>query len=157
MSLLHASCVEFEGIGILLRGPSGAGKSDLALRLIDSGATLIADDQVLLEVRARRLIARPPDTLAGLIEVRGVGVVEVPYRRQASVELVVDLVARKQIERLPTESRVNINGVTVTMLRLTPFDASAVAKLRLAARLATGQARFADTTIGASRLKQRSS
>jgi serine kinase of HPr protein (carbohydrate metabolism regulator) len=157
MSLLHASCVEFEGIGILLRGPSGAGKSDLALRLIDSGATLIADDQVLLEVRARRLIARPPDTLAGLIEVRGVGVVEVPYRRQASVELVVDLVARKQIERLPTESRVNINGVTVTMLRLTPFDASAVAKLRLAARLATGQAQFADTTIGASRLKQRSS
>lgn len=154
MSLLHASCVDFEGIGILLRGPSGAGKSDLALRLIDAGATLIADDQVLLEARGGRLVARTPDALAGLIEVRGVGVVELPHRRQAPVGLVVELVTRDQTERLPIESRVNINGVMVTMLRLAPFETSAVAKLRLAARLASGQARFADA-MNASGLKRR--
>ena len=64
MTLIHATCVEFEGTGVLLRGPSGAGKSDLALRMIDAGWALVADDQVDLAVLGGRLEATPPQALA---------------------------------------------------------------------------------------------
>lgn len=144
MSPLHASCVEFEGIGMVLRGPSGAGKSDLALRLIDAGAALVGDDQIMLETRDRRLIARPAEGLAGLIEVRGLGIVELSYRAETVVGLVVDLVPRERIDRLPDEAHVLIEGVAVRALRLAPFEGSAMAKLRLAARVLGGRSRLVD-------------
>jgi len=66
---------------VLLRGPSGSGKSDLALRLIDDGARLIADDQTHLAKKGHALIATPPPAIAGMIEVRGIGVVKLPRGR----------------------------------------------------------------------------
>ena len=71
---VHGTCIAIDGAGVLLRGPSGCGKSDLALRLIDGGAVLVADDRVSLEARAGDLVASAPDALAGLLEVRGVGI-----------------------------------------------------------------------------------
>lgn len=68
---IHATCVEVEGLGVLLRGPAGSGKSDLALRLIDDGARLIADDYTDLTIEEGRIIARAPDTIQDLMEVRG--------------------------------------------------------------------------------------
>src|SRR5690606_32729552 len=78
MATIHATCVALGDTGILLRGRSGSGKSDLALRLIDGGALLVADDRVALSLEGGRVIARPPAALAGYLEVRGVGPMPVP-------------------------------------------------------------------------------
>jgi HPr kinase/phosphorylase len=137
--LVHATCVALRQRGgwraVLLRGPSGAGKSDLALRLIELGARLVADDQTRLARRGRSLIARSPATLAGLIEVRGVGIVKLSRAQllaQAPVTLLVDLVAPEQVERLPEPARETLQEVELPRLALAPFEASTVTKLRLA-------------------------
>jgi len=131
---LHATCVLIDGVGILLRGRPGSGKSDLALRVIEAGGRLVADDQVVVRRRAGRLTASPPPTLAGRIEVRGVGIVAVAHEGQAPIGLVVDLVAPEAVARLPEPETCKILGQALPRLRLAPFAASAVAKLRIAAR-----------------------
>lgn len=134
MIRVHASCVDFGHAAVLLRGPSGAGKSDLALRLIDRGALLVADDQVELEARRGELWARAPAALAGKIEVRGAGIVEAPHVAKARVRLVVDLAPKEEIERLPEPVSCELEGVALPLIRLSAFEASAPAKLRLLAR-----------------------
>src|SRR5258708_30463148 len=99
--LVHATAVAIDGAGVLLLGPSGAGKSDLALRLIDQGAALIADDQVELDVSVAGLMATAPASLAGLIEIRGVGIRRCPTIPGAILRLAVDLVAPAMVDRLP--------------------------------------------------------
>jgi serine kinase of HPr protein (carbohydrate metabolism regulator) len=132
MPTIHATCVAIEGHAILLRGPSGAGKSDLALRLIDGGALLVADDRVVLSIERGRLVARAPQAIAGLIEARGLGIIEVPSAESAPVLLVCDLV--DQVERLPEPETTTLAGVPLPLLHLAPFEASAPAKLRFAVR-----------------------
>jgi serine kinase of HPr protein (carbohydrate metabolism regulator) len=137
---VHATCVALQASGrqwrgVLLRGPSGAGKSDLALRLIDAGAKLVADDQTALFRRGRSLIAAPPGTISGLMEVRGLGIVQVGRSRQRArvpVALLVDLVTPEKIERMPEPAREDVLGVDLPVIALAPFEASASAKLRLA-------------------------
>jgi serine kinase of HPr protein (carbohydrate metabolism regulator) len=136
--LIHGTCIALDGAGVLLRGPSGAGKSDLALRLIDAGAQLVADDQVQLSKHDDALIAKPPATLAGLLEVRGLGIVRLAYRPNASVFMVVDLTTPEQIERMPEPTSVRLLDCDLPLLRLDPFSGSAGAKLRLAVRVAGG-------------------
>lgn len=118
---------------MLLRGPSGGGKSDVAVRLIDDGALLVADDQVQVRAEDGRLMATAPAPLAGLIEVRGVGILPVPTAETAEIRLVVDLVAAQDVERLPEPETVTLMDRSVPHLALSPFDASTPAKLRLAA------------------------
>ena len=121
--------------GVLLRGPSGSGKSDLALRLIDGGARLIADDQTHLAKKGRALIASPPPVLAGMIEVRGIGIVKLPRGRllaAAPLALLVDLARADAIERMPEPAYEMVQDVELSRLILSPFEVSAVAKLRLA-------------------------
>src|ERR1700753_229338 len=96
---IHATCVVYRRIGILLSGKSGSGKSDLALRLIAQGAKLVADDRTDLAVKNGALIATAPKTIAGLLEIRGVGIVETPHAAGARIALVVDLSGK--VERLP--------------------------------------------------------
>ncbi|MDO9127006.1 MAG: HPr kinase/phosphatase C-terminal domain-containing protein, partial [Parvibaculum sp.] len=102
---MHGTCVACGARAVLLRGPSGAGKSDLAFRLVRddlSGETrLVADDQVALHVADARLVASAPALLAGMIELRGLGLVEVPSVAAAPVALIVDLVPRAEVPRLP--------------------------------------------------------
>jgi len=136
--LLHATCVCWQDIGILLRGPSGAGKSDLALRLIDQGAELVADDQVRLSPSGELLLAEPPETLAGLIEVRGLGVVRMPHLAKAAVGLVVELVPLDEVERMPDQALVSLLDHSLPLCRLSAFEAAATTKVRLAVRQATG-------------------
>jgi serine kinase of HPr protein (carbohydrate metabolism regulator) len=138
--LIHASCVAIEGAGVLLRGPSGSGKSDLALRLVDSGAQLVADDQVDLFADSGSLVARAPAALAGLLEVRGIGIVECPAIEAALVALVVDLVPHRAVERVPEPDYQNLVGVPVRRIALDPFEPSAAAKVRLAVRGAVRRA-----------------
>lgn len=137
MVLVHATSVEIGGNAVLLRGPSGSGKSDLALRLIDGGATLVADDQCLLAAEGGRLFAAVPDTIAGLIEVRGVGVLRLPHRPRVPVCLLVDLVAAEAVERLPEAAMAEFLGLRIPRLALAAFEPSTAAKVRLAMLSAT--------------------
>ncbi|MEM8787998.1 MAG: serine kinase [Pseudomonadota bacterium] len=88
---VHASCVAVEGRGALITGRSGAGKSQLAMKMIGLGAELIADDQVELHFDPDRIALRPPVALAGLIEVRGMGIVRLAHAMSAELVLVVDM------------------------------------------------------------------
>ncbi|HYG85231.1 MAG TPA: HPr kinase/phosphatase C-terminal domain-containing protein [Azospirillum sp.] len=133
MVTIHGTCVLVGGIGVLLRGPSGGGKSDVAVRLIDDGALLVADDRVQVHTDQGRLMATAPAPLAGLIEVRGVGILPVPTAPSAEIRLVVDLVPAEQVERMPEPETVTLMERAVPRLALSPFDASTPAKLRLAA------------------------
>jgi len=136
-ALVHASCVAIDGAGVLLRGPSGSGKSDLALRLIDGGARLVADDQVALSRAGGTVIARAPPALRGLIEVRGLDIVALDALAQAPLALVVELSPGDFVERLPERRECELLGTALRCIALSPFEASAPAKVRLAVRIAT--------------------
>ena len=127
---IHATAVAVGNDGLLLRGPPGSGKSDLALRLIDGGALLVADDRVDLSLEAGELMASAPAALAGLLEVRGVGILRLPARPSVRVSALVDLVAFPDIERLPDACWETILGRVVRRFLLAAFEASAAAKLR---------------------------
>lgn len=129
---IHATSVAIDGRAIVLRGPSGAGKSDLALRLIDAGAELVADDRTVLTKRNNTLVASAPARLAGRLEVRGIGILDLKYRTEAPVALVVDLVEIDLVPRLPEESRTELKGVDIPHCRIHAFDASTPIKLRMA-------------------------
>lgn len=131
---IHGTCVAVDGAGVLLCGPSGSGKSDLALRLIDAGAFLVADDLIKLIREGTGLVVHTPGRLAGRMEVRGLGIVAVPHIRRAPLVLIVDLVAPEAVERLPEASTRSHLGLKVPLLRLNAFEPSAPAKVRLAAR-----------------------
>lgn len=134
---VHATCVAVDGSGVLIRGASGAGKSDLALRLIDTGAVLVADDRVEIAPGAGGgpPLASPPPALAGRIEARGIGILTVPFLTAAPIALVVDLASpAAAIERLPEPGRATVLGTAIPRIVVAPFEASAVAKVRLAVR-----------------------
>jgi serine kinase of HPr protein (carbohydrate metabolism regulator) len=136
--LAHATCDAIDGCGVLLRGPPGSGKSDLALRLIDGGAFLIADDLVALTADGKRLIATlpasAPPAVRGRIEMRGIGILPVPTIPRAPIRLVVELVPADRLERLPEREHVLLAGIAVPLCRLDPFGASATARVRLMVR-----------------------
>ena len=111
-------------MGVLLTGPSGSGKSDLLLRLLSRGFSLVADDRV--EVTG--LIARPVFTLAGLLEVRGLGIVRLSYEKEAQLALAVELTP--DTIRMPVPARHPV--LDLPLLRLDPSQASAPEKIALA-------------------------
>jgi HPr kinase/phosphorylase len=129
---IHASLVEYLGRGILLRGPSGAGKSDLALRLIDGGATLVADDRVRLRRSGAAVLGSAPPELAGLLEVRGIGIFRLHSLPEAMIDYIVDLVGAETVERLPAAREETLLGVAVRAMALAPFVPSAAAALKVA-------------------------
>ena len=131
MTLLHAGCVCVGGKGVLFLGESGSGKSDLALRMIDAGAQLVADDQVELKAENGALIASAPEKIRFLLEARGVGILQLPHQANATVALAVSLVVRANVERLPEPAFFSCEGVRVPLLSLHAFDASTPAKIRL--------------------------
>ena len=97
-----AVAVDQPGVAVLLRGVSGSGKSDLALRLMAGhGASLIADDRVALTTQSQQVICHAPAAIAGLLEVRGLGLLRVAPAPPTALALVIDLVARGEVERLP--------------------------------------------------------
>jgi len=138
MVRVHASAVSLGGLGVLIEGPSGAGKSDLALRLIDGGAVLVADDQVEVEREGGRLLAAPPATIAGRIEARGLGILALPFQTRVPLALAVALVPTRDLERLPDPRSRAILGVHLPLVQIDPFTASAAAKVRLALQAQPG-------------------
>lgn len=125
---LHASCVVIGGRALLIAGRSGSGKSDLALRLIDRGAALLSDDYTQLTAHGGRLIASPPHSIAGKIELRGVGIIDIGHVDEAPVALLLDL--DRSPERLPEEppASITLEGISIPALAFAPFEASAPIK-----------------------------
>jgi hypothetical protein len=132
---IHASCVAVGKKGVLLLGASGAAKSDLALRLIDEGAMLVADDRTDLFVRRGNLFGRAPEILAGLIEVRGLGIARLRRRKEIAIALVVRLGqagARLPQRQFYTPAPSLRNAAPVCLITMDGREASASAKIRLA-------------------------
>lgn len=143
---IHATCVVIGSAGrafaippdagVLLMGDSGSGKSDIALRLIADGAILVADDRCDLFVAENDLRARAPQLLRGLLEVRGIGIAQVPFREEASVRLVVRLVLPALVTRFPAPACFRLAADLVLPehdwppeITVAPFEASAPAKI----------------------------
>lgn len=128
---IHASCVALEGQGVLLLGPSGAGKSDLALRLMDRGAALVADDRCDIFLKDQILYASAPENLAGLMEIRGLGIVEQPFRKSVTIALAVELAS--SYDRYPFGAHTHmISGHALPAIRLNAFEMSAPIKISIA-------------------------
>ena len=128
---VHASTVAIDGRAVLITGPSGSGKSDLALRLIDRGFILVGDDQTIVRRDGERLVASAPARIAGKLEVRGIGIVEMESVSDVSVALIVELAS--EIERLPEDNRTSaILGVSLPLVSIDAQAASAPAKVALA-------------------------
>lgn len=132
MEVMQATCVAIGYQGVLLAGPPGSGKSDLALRLIDAGGRLVADDLVSVNAERELLIARPAGDEAyyGVLEVRGVGLLAVPNVPQIALSLMVQ--AGTLSERVPEVASVTMQGIEIPVLQLPFFEASAPAKIRAA-------------------------
>jgi serine kinase of HPr protein (carbohydrate metabolism regulator) len=111
-------------------GPTATGKSDLALRLIDRGARLVADDRTLVVRTPAGLVARPPHNIEGKMEVRGIGIATLPHDAEAPVALIVRL--DPDPPRLPERRRRTVAGIEVRVIALDPHPASTPIKIELA-------------------------
>jgi serine kinase of HPr protein (carbohydrate metabolism regulator) len=128
---LHASTVAKDGRAVLISGPSGSGKSDLALRLLDRGFRLVSDDQTVVKKDGDRLLASAPPTIAGKLEVRGIGIVEMERVDDIPISLIIELT--NEIQRMPDDSRERpILGVRLPLITIDAMTASASSKVELA-------------------------
>ncbi len=127
---IHASCAARDGHGVLLLGPPGSGKSDLLLRLLDHHFTLVADDQVEVEDNH----ARPPGALAGLLEVRGLGILRLPYTAPVRLALAIGMGAG---DRLPDPAHHPQTGLPMVMVD--PAQPSAAMRVGVALDCAIGR------------------
>jgi HPr kinase/phosphorylase len=139
MKYLHATAVSLNGLGVLIRGPSGSGKSDLALRLIGRGARLIADDQVIIEAVGEKLHLSAPRATYGLIEVRGLGIVNIGAVKNTWLSLIVNVKLCEEIERMPEIKRELHEGISITTIEIDAFHASAPEKIKIALRIQSGE------------------
>ncbi len=139
---LHATCVALDGAGILLRGRPGSGKSDLALRLVDAGGKLVADDMCEIRRVGSRLIADLPASVdaafRGRIEIRGIGLFTLPYAGPTPLILVADLSPGADPGRTAADPVVDLLGLSLSRFVLDPFHVSAAALLRLLAKAGPG-------------------
>ena len=128
---VHASTVALEGRAVLITGLSGSGKSDLALRLLDRGFALVSDDRTIIRRDGPRLIASAPPNIAGKLEIRGIGIVDLSHVEDVPVSLLVELSG--DIQRMPDEDhRRAILGVDLPLVHIDATAASAASKVSLA-------------------------
>lgn len=128
---VHASTVASDGRAVLISGPSGSGKSDLTLRLLDRGFTLVSDDQTIVRREGDRLIASSPPNIAGKLEIRGIGIVDMETVSDVPIALYVELTS--EIMRLPDDRRERpVLGVNLPLVSVDAMTASAASKVSLA-------------------------
>ena len=132
---IHATCINLNSKGILFLGYSGTGKSDLALRLITLfSASLVSDDRTDVVRISDKIKAKAPDILKGLLEVRGVGIVNFEYMEETTVDVVIKLESEKQ-ERLPEKQYYELEGIKLPLFKINPFEVSAPSKVLSILRL----------------------
>lgn len=140
MNVLHGTCVTIGSVAVLFRGKSGSGKSDLALRLLwrnDLDSMLVADDQVILTRRKESLWARAPKSISGLLEVRGIGLVEVSSVSEVRLSVVIDLLnpgKEALIPRMPGKLSCTIEGISLPKYQMCAFEVSAPDKVAILVR-----------------------
>ena len=127
---LHATSVAMEDNGVAIFGDPGSGKSDLALRLIDSGATLISDDITVFSKLEKNINLFGIENTKGLLEVREIGIITVPYVEGIKLKLVVRLTDRV-IERIPKKNQINLLGLKFPKLEINGKNSSSVAKVKV--------------------------
>ena len=128
---VHGSTVAIGGRAVLITGPSGSGKSDLTLRLVDRGFTLVSDDQTIVKKDGSRLVASAPPTIAGKLEIRGIGIIDMEQIDNVPVALIVELTG--DIQRMPDDSRERpILGIKLPLITIDAMTASAPSKVVLA-------------------------
>ena len=127
---IHSTSVVIEDLGLLIIGQSGSGKSDLALRLIDSGATLVSDDLTICKKIGDYLYLYPHPKTKGLLEVRELGIMTVPYVENVRLFLVVELV-EEEFERMPGMMSCSILGIKFPKIKIFGKNSSAVAKIKI--------------------------
>lgn len=137
-TMFHGSVAQYKGFGILCLGTPGSGKSDLMLRLMNRGGMLVADDQVIFTSKttkeidkgySEQLFAQSPAEIQGKLEVRGLGILTFPYLPEALVSVVLNLVTREQVERLPLPKTKEILNISIPCFEFCPFDSSWEEKL----------------------------
>ena len=127
---IHSTSVVIDDNGVLILGDSGSGKSDLALRLIDSGATLISDDISICRKISNNIYLYCPPEIKGLLEVREIGIITVPFVERVKLLLVVNLKSNNN-ERFPKDSFFRILGIKVPIINIEGKNSSAVAKIKV--------------------------
>jgi len=128
---VHGSTVAIGGRAVLITGPSGSGKSDLTLRLVDRGFTLVSDDQTIVKKDGGRLVASAPPTIAGKLEIRGIGIIDMEQIDNVPIALIVELTG--DIQRMPDDSRERpILGIKLPLITIDAMTASAPSKVVLA-------------------------
>ena len=120
----HACALEIAEIGMLVEGPSGSGKTSLMLGLLEKAeqmelsASLVADDQVLLEQESGNITANVPESIAGKLELFGFGIVELPFQPKTMIKLVVRLADQTEIERMPENKITQLCGVSIPVIEV---------------------------------------
>ena len=127
---IHSTSVVIEDNGVLILGDSGSGKSDLALRLIDNGATLISDDISICRKNSNNIYLYCPPEIKGLLEVREIGIITVPFVERVKLRLVVNLKSNNN-ERFPKDSCFRILGIKIPIINIEGKNSSAVAKIKV--------------------------
>ena len=127
---IHSTSVVIDDNGVLILGDSGSGKSDLALRLIDNGATLISDDISICRKNSNDIYLYCPPEIKGLLEVREIGIITVPFVERIRLRLVVNLKSNNN-ERFPKESSFRILGIKIPIINIEGKNSSAVAKIKV--------------------------
>ena len=127
---MHSSSIVIDDNGVLILGDSGSGKSDLALRLIDNGATLISDDVSICKKNLNNIYLYCPPEIKGLLEVREIGIITVPFVERIKLKLVVNLKSKKN-KRFPEDNYFKILGIKVPLINIDGKNSSAVAKIKV--------------------------
>ena len=127
---IHSTSVVIDDNGVLILGDSGSGKSDLALRLIDNGSTLISDDISICRKNSNNIYLYCPPEIKGLLEVREIGIITVPFVERIKLRLVVNLKSNNN-ERFPKESSFRILGIKIPIINIEGKNSSAVAKIKV--------------------------
>ncbi|GIR25528.1 MAG: HPr kinase [Alphaproteobacteria bacterium] len=127
---IHSTSVVIDDNGVLILGDSGSGKSDLALRLIDNGATLISDDISICRKNSNNIYLYCPPEIKGLLEVREIGIITVPFVERIKLRLVVNLKSNNN-ERFPKDSSFRILGIKIPIINIEGKNSSAVAKIKV--------------------------
>ena len=136
---VHGTAIILDGRGVLIRGPSGSGKSDLALRLMNAGGRLVADDRVNLALCGDMISMSAPPNLEGKLEIRGIGIVRVDFCKSAQLNLTCDLMSANQINRYPSENYAIFLAQQVPLLKVDANSVSATLKVQYALKISMGE------------------